>query len=453
MNELGDALTRLGLSQYFKRFVQEGFDTWETVLDITESDLESLNKLQREIASARGQSAEQPLGAPTRPLPTEGVVPDRGEGTSSAKSELKDNSGSGKRKYRRHPKPDENAPERPSSAYVIFSNKIREDVKEQNLSFTEIAKRVGESWQLLPATEKESYESEALAAKETYSTELRQYKTTEFYREYTQYLVDFKAKLLKDQVGKRPKLGSSTYVVSSSESATGGRKQLPPRRARVGSISSVGTYDSMTSDQTSPSLASLQVSWLNNPLAIQHPQDPSPSTHLSHGDSIVRSRQDPCSPRHQLLSEQQLPGILSIKAPLRRPRPHGRVSEPSGDEIPQLNSVLSSPLKPSYSSSESSLSSKCNTSSSPPFTPATPRDDRNDRVHRALPPPPASSITSAGPCYFGPRTQPTSLPGAGHQTLSHSFRIPPRPPQIVIAKGQKLEEASSGPPGNANLTC
>lgn len=37
--ELGDTLARLGLSQYLERFVQEGFDTWETVLDITETDL------------------------------------------------------------------------------------------------------------------------------------------------------------------------------------------------------------------------------------------------------------------------------------------------------------------------------------------------------------------------------------------------------------------------------
>jgi hypothetical protein len=39
MIDLGGALARLGLSQYFERFIQEGFDTWETVLDITESDL------------------------------------------------------------------------------------------------------------------------------------------------------------------------------------------------------------------------------------------------------------------------------------------------------------------------------------------------------------------------------------------------------------------------------
>ena len=39
MNDLGERLERLGLSQYLEVFVAEGFDSWETVLDITESDL------------------------------------------------------------------------------------------------------------------------------------------------------------------------------------------------------------------------------------------------------------------------------------------------------------------------------------------------------------------------------------------------------------------------------
>jgi hypothetical protein len=39
MSELRDRLARLGLAHYFDVFVTEGFDTWETVLDITESDL------------------------------------------------------------------------------------------------------------------------------------------------------------------------------------------------------------------------------------------------------------------------------------------------------------------------------------------------------------------------------------------------------------------------------
>ena len=39
MTDLRHTLARLGLSQYYGTFVEEGFETWETVLDITESDL------------------------------------------------------------------------------------------------------------------------------------------------------------------------------------------------------------------------------------------------------------------------------------------------------------------------------------------------------------------------------------------------------------------------------
>jgi len=39
MTDLIDRLERLGLTQYFDSLVSEGFDSWETILDITESDL------------------------------------------------------------------------------------------------------------------------------------------------------------------------------------------------------------------------------------------------------------------------------------------------------------------------------------------------------------------------------------------------------------------------------
>ena len=39
MTGIGLVLVRLGLSQYTTRFIDEGFETWETVLDIIESDL------------------------------------------------------------------------------------------------------------------------------------------------------------------------------------------------------------------------------------------------------------------------------------------------------------------------------------------------------------------------------------------------------------------------------
>lgn len=134
--------------------------------------------------------------------------------------------------------PDENAPERPPSAYVLFSNsecrrrscpitpwimwnrqldpffpfcdgkcdwylwltlhvrppEMREDLKGQNLTFTEIAKLVGENWQSLGQVEKEPFETQAQNAKDKYNQDLAEYKKTVDYRNYLEYLQEFKAK-------------------------------------------------------------------------------------------------------------------------------------------------------------------------------------------------------------------------------------------------------------------
>lgn len=52
MAALAPILARLGLSQYLDRFVTEGFDTWETLLEITESDLYGLpaNSTRSDVA-------------------------------------------------------------------------------------------------------------------------------------------------------------------------------------------------------------------------------------------------------------------------------------------------------------------------------------------------------------------------------------------------------------------
>lgn len=39
MTDLRERFERLGLSQYLEAFVAEGFDTWQTVTDISETDL------------------------------------------------------------------------------------------------------------------------------------------------------------------------------------------------------------------------------------------------------------------------------------------------------------------------------------------------------------------------------------------------------------------------------
>ena len=39
MTDIHPPLSRLGLSQYAAKFAEEGFDTWQAILHITESDL------------------------------------------------------------------------------------------------------------------------------------------------------------------------------------------------------------------------------------------------------------------------------------------------------------------------------------------------------------------------------------------------------------------------------
>ena len=67
-------------------------------------------------------------------------------------------------------------------------------MRAENFSFAEIAKKVGERWQVLPPEEKEPFETQAGSAKEKYLAELAEYKKTDEYREYTQYLADFKSR-------------------------------------------------------------------------------------------------------------------------------------------------------------------------------------------------------------------------------------------------------------------
>ena len=107
-----------------------------------------LKKLQRAIAESRGQSSEKPLpiNLPRAGSTAGSYRSDDSGPESKTKQPESSNPSSGvtgaKRKYRRHPKvclklvqckpaihspnfiqPDEHAPERPPSAYVIFSNR------------------------------------------------------------------------------------------------------------------------------------------------------------------------------------------------------------------------------------------------------------------------------------------------------------------------------------------
>lgn len=135
---------------------------------------------------------------------------------------------------------------------MLFSNRVREEVKPENLSFTEIARLVGERWQKLDPNQKELFESHAAALKENYNKELADYKKTDAYKEYMHYLADFKAKHAARTDAKRPKLenqnSSSLSGNSVPETVEALAHQIPghARQHSIGSVSATSQAGSST---------------------------------------------------------------------------------------------------------------------------------------------------------------------------------------------------------------
>lgn len=223
MVSLEPTLSWLDLSQYLETFLQAGFDTWETLMEITEDDLDSLNvelghrrKLQREIAKTRVQAQPSILAARSYPdKPNGGPHPTL---SMTRREPLKQDSqptASSKRGYRHHPKADENTPQRPYSAYVMFSNWLREEKKDEGIAFAEMSKQVGENWQALSLEGKEKWKQKAATPWEKYKQDLAEYQKTDNYRKYTQYVTDFNAA----QATKRGKGAYSPTTFNASQSS------------------------------------------------------------------------------------------------------------------------------------------------------------------------------------------------------------------------------------------
>jgi hypothetical protein len=171
---------------------------------------------------------------------------------------------------------------------------MREELRSQNLSFTEIAKVVGERWQVIPSEEKEPFEKQASSAKEQYNAELATYKKTGNFKTYTRYLADFKTKnappsagkisasrcrsrdvsspliftsicLSKRVGGKRPKLEAQQSTASSGSTTRSGDSQAPrlpgsgllpisiQRDESISSVSDHSTSKGPDSPEQSPS--------------------------------------------------------------------------------------------------------------------------------------------------------------------------------------------------------
>ncbi|KAF2683047.1 hypothetical protein K458DRAFT_49822 [Lentithecium fluviatile CBS 122367] len=214
MPELPCVLGRLGLTEYTKVLADNGFHNWETVLDITEEDLTTLNfklghrrALQREIATYRGVPSALALendGSPgeQKPLSTSALECLARQTTTPPPRE--------KRRYRRHPRPDTNAPKKPKTAYVNFADDLRSSPEISALSFVDIAREVGRRWQELPPEKKRVWESNAARAMQEFEAQMDEYKKTENWRKYQNYLVEFKAQQQAASNGKRPSTATRT---------------------------------------------------------------------------------------------------------------------------------------------------------------------------------------------------------------------------------------------------
>ncbi|EUC36217.1 hypothetical protein COCCADRAFT_2680 [Bipolaris zeicola 26-R-13] len=218
---LPDVLSRLGLTEYLQVLADNGFHTWGAVLDITEDDMTALNfklghrrLLQREIATYRG--IPQSLS-----LDPESNSPEPVSLSASALESFTRQTTTPppreKRRYRRHPRPDPNAPKKPKTAYVNFADQLRTDPEVSQLSFVDIAREVGRRWQELPAEKKRVWESNAARSMQEFEAQMDEYKKTDSWQKHQMYLNEFKAQQSTASSGRqRPGNSRSTTDTSNN---------------------------------------------------------------------------------------------------------------------------------------------------------------------------------------------------------------------------------------------
>jgi len=154
-----------------------------------------------------------------------------------------------KRKWERRPKIDVNAPVKPATAYVAFSNTVRAELDGK--PFSEISKTSGERWALVPTGEKQILEREALKLRGQYRTALDKYKETKDYKEYEDYTRTFKRNKDKDRTG--------SFSMPVATMATTSKEPLPESSLSYtgqASFSGRTILDTGSSAQNDPYLSS-----------------------------------------------------------------------------------------------------------------------------------------------------------------------------------------------------
>lgn len=200
------------------------------VLDI---DLGHRRKLQREIANTKRLARD-----PAFVQPLYGIEPQQSLAGYPSPGNNEPQSGTPtKRGYRHHPKPDTNAPERPYSAYVMFSNHTREELKSQGLSFTNLSRQVGERWQALSTAEKEAWKLRGAGPRDKYKADVAEYSKTEKFRQHQKYLAEFKATQGGKKMERKQSVNRRSPAMHKAEAYSSGMSMSPPKPRQVDPVS------------------------------------------------------------------------------------------------------------------------------------------------------------------------------------------------------------------------
>jgi len=363
---------------------------------------------------------------------------------------------------------------------------MREDLKGQNLTFTEIAKLVGENWQNLGRSEKEPFERQANEAKEKYNRDLAKYKQTPEYRKYNEYLHEFrKRQAIQSQGGcsamsamiknlflsnlraekdgaKRLKLdaestrGSSTSAASvgpgtattsgtgSSSESQHGSEPPPSRQQRLGSIASLSTGTSYVDESiTSPGIMTNEEPIYARRRGLSSPQ----SQDLLMHSMNQRSGWPDGQPIHGDPSITSVPWLDPRAAPIQSPEAiaggmhpgqnrhssHASRSLRTSRSSASTSGFASMSQHPSLNHEQSSSGSSSSASSYPPRTP----NDASLPIHALL-----SSKTE--------EPQPLYIQGSPHRGTNGQLPQAPISRQQAPSDREGLQGSFQGSPHYSN---
>lgn len=243
---------------------------------------------------------------------------------------------------------------------------MREELKDRELSFTEMAKIVGEKWQLLPTEEREHYEQHASAAKEKYQAGMAEYKKTEQYAQYQEYLSMFRA---KNEPGK----------------TTGGDVGKVPRMSHETSTETQSSNDMSNWSNTSPYTMSAP-----SPVTSQYFTQS--SVQLPSSTSLTRSSNSNYFPPPAVRPTTQRPPS-PLSSPTKPPPPKSAPSIHHHPRVPahHSESILHAPVSLNENDRSHSTGSESDS-----FAARVPNAGHSDsRSHRILPTPVPSNSVSA----------------------------------------------------------